>query len=97
MDPNPLTQANWNQLALAAMMLFAFLFFMVNFAAAMLLGHAIIPSMVSSGHIPRFLEKARFFFYVMAGGAITSAIALFGLAIFLLRATIGDIWPRWFV
>ncbi len=96
MDPQPITQAQWTQMAIAIAVLFTFFFFVVNFAAAMLLGHAIIPSLVGTRHLPKFLERTRFFFYMAAAGAIATAVALFGLFLFFARV-IGEIWPRWFI
>ena len=96
MDPGPITSADWNQIFPAIMSIFAFLFFIVNFAAAMLLGHAIVPSLVGTGHIPQFMESTRFYLYAGAAGALVIAIGFFALAINFAQV-VGNFWPRWLI
>ena len=68
MDPEPLNHVDWRQTALALRWLLLVPVFAIGFATQMVLAHAIIPSLLDSGHVPpglrNFLRKQRFPLYL---------------------------------
>ena len=96
MDPAFLTNFEWTELGKTLILLWAFLLLIVLFAANLLLAHAFIPSLVSTGHLPEGFLRWRNPLY----GA---AILFFGLAMYVIALAadrahiVGDIYPRWFL
>ena len=95
MDPTRLDPALWGQVHHLTGSLASFLGFMVLGAFALLLGHAVIPSLVASGRLPASVRRQRPLFYALA-------VAAFGLAAFqsqqwvrLLHQVISQVFPRW--
>ena len=97
MDPEPLTKIDWTHLGTALHFVWLFVISVVGFASMMLLAHAVIPSLLNSGHIPEGLRnrvrKQRFPIYG------TAIIILGVIAFWLSGATdaaheIRNFWPR---
>ena len=97
MDPKALIDVNWSDTGSILLFIWMFVIAVVGFASFMLMAHAIIPSLLASGHIPEGLRniarKQRFPMYL-------SAIVMLGVISFwLAMATdaaheIRRFWPR---
>ena len=96
MDPEYINSDIWRSTGEILTFIWLLFFSAVGFGFNFLMAHAIIPSLVGSGHLPARLSKARPLFY---GGA---ALAL-GLVVFALNRAaanagfIEDFWPRWWI
>ncbi|MEE9284638.1 MAG: hypothetical protein V3V35_02800 [Dehalococcoidia bacterium] len=70
MDPEPLNNLDWRATSLVLRWVWLIVIFAVGFSTVMVLTHAMIPSLLDSGHIPDGLRervrKLRFPLYVMA-------------------------------
>lgn len=70
MDPEHLNHVDWRNMSLILRYILAFVGTVFAFAAHMVLAHAIIPSLLSSGHIPDGIadraRKLRFPLYMMS-------------------------------
>ena len=70
MDPEHLNHVDWRNMSLILRYILAFVGTVFAFAAHMVLAHAIIPSLISSGHIPDGIadraRKLRFPLYMMS-------------------------------
>jgi hypothetical protein len=96
LDPGTLTPAIWTELGSLLRSLWIAAFFVVLFAANMLLGHNMIPSFIGSGHIGENWGKAR---PVLYGAAIVSLVAA---GFFIGRAAdfagvLRDFWPDYWI
>lgn len=69
MDPNYITSADWRDIGNLLHFVWFILIFAIGFGFNFLMAHAIIPSLIGSGHLPQRFNKARRVFY---GGAIAS-------------------------
>lgn len=58
-DPRTITGADWPGLQVLVVFLWLVVIFNVSFAFAMLFGHAILPSLIATGHIPQRLRNLR--------------------------------------
>ena len=97
MDPSRLTFVNWSDTSVILIFIWLFVISVIAFASAMLLAHAVIPSLLESGHVPEgmrsLVRKQRLPMYMMA-------ILLLGVVAFWLsEATnaaheIRRFWPR---
>ena len=96
MDPTALSNSEWTNIGRLLINLWIFLGLMLAFAFSLLMGHALIPSLVATRHLPERLEKMRPALY-------TVALVFFGLAMFFIaRATsmatvIAKIYERWWI
>jgi ABC-type Na+ efflux pump permease subunit len=91
--PEAITAQDWRQIAMTVVWLWVFVVSWVTFALSFGLGHAIIPSLVESRHLPRSVNAVRPIFYVVA--ILGVAVAFFALFNWLNRLpVIYDIFPR---
>ena len=96
MDPAPIGLAQWEEIGNLLTNLWIMVAFIVFFAANMILGHNLIPTLVASGHIERSWQKARIAFY-------TVAIISFVLAMVFLARTVDnsgvlrDFWENYWI
>ena len=96
MDPNYVNYPHWIEIRGLVTLLWALPVTAIGFAFVLLLSRAIIPSLVSSNHLPESVLKVRPFLY------LASFVSL-GLLIFVLvRATgladiITEIYPKWWI
>lgn len=73
-DPASITAFDWSEIGNWMHWLWAYLFTIVTLAFTFLIAHAIIPSLVSSGHLPGKFLKLRIPLYtgvVLFGGLAT--------------------------
>ena len=61
-DPSALTAADWDQVTVTLSFIWAFFGAQVSAALNFTLAHAFIPSLVTTGHIPKAANKVRPFF-----------------------------------
>ena len=95
-DPNYIGSVEWHNLDQLAMWLVFLTLSMIVFAFSMAIAHAIIPSAVSSGHIPTIANKLRPLFYgASAVGAVLVVIVV--INIFTSVDAIWDVYPDWWI
>ena len=58
-DPKALTGANWNDIHVWLVWFWTYLPLVVTFALSMLTAHAVIPSLVITGHLPASANRLR--------------------------------------
>ena len=80
-DPEAVDALLWAAIGHWMHWLWAYLFSVVILAFSFLTAHALIPSLVSSGHLPRKFLKLRIPMYLSAAG-------FFGLAVFFMVWTV---------
>lgn len=96
MDPAFVDNELWHGISVMLRFLWAYLFFALAFTSLFLTAHAIIPSLVTTGHIPAQAARLRPFIYAAAGGALVIAVIL--LALTLANANVvGKIWDRYLI
>lgn len=76
MTPEFIATAHWNDLAVLVVSLWFLVLFTVAFALSILLGHAIIPSLIFTGHLPAATQWLRPLFYLTAMAALAVDIAI---------------------
>ena len=97
MDPNFIARSDWYNIG---DFLFGLLFvpgLTIIAAMLMLMAHAIIPSLVTSGHAPQQLLKLRVPLY---GLASVTSIAIIVVIVFVAsqaRSSFGEVYSRWWL
>ena len=74
-DPQPLVAADWEQIETTLIFLWALWLSVIAMAMSLLVAHAVIPSLTTTGHLGARAERIRPVFYVAA--AIAAAISIF--------------------
>ena len=96
MDPAFVDNELWHGISTMLRFLWAYLLFAIGFAALFLTAHAIIPSLVTTGHLPGQVARLRPLLYAAAGGSLVIAAIL--LALTLANAdVVGKIWDRYLI
>lgn len=85
-DPQPLTSADWDQIQTTLVYLWLLWLSVIGMALFLLVAHAIIPSLATTGHVGPRVERIRPIFYVAA--AITTTIAIFAFIGFLTESDV---------
>ncbi len=80
-DPQPLVAADWEQIETTLVYLWLLWIAVITMAMSLLIGHAVIPSLTTTGHIGPVFERVRPLFYLAAAGA--AAVSLFALVGFV--------------
>jgi hypothetical protein len=96
MDPEVITTAIWADISWVLRFLWLFWFFIIGFATHMLLAHALIPSLVSSGQLPESFGRVRPMIYLGGLGALLLAIISLVVSISGM-GFINDFWTRWWI
>lgn len=78
MTPGIMGPAEWNSLTALLITLWLFAFTTTVFTVNFLLGHAIVPSLAHTGHLPSWAKRLRPLFYLVA-------IVAFAADVFLVR------------
>ena len=97
MDPDFITREDWSNIG---DFLFGLLFvpgLTILFAFNMLIAHALIPSLVASGHIPQDLNKVRPVFYTIALAALAGVVSYVIFISLLAHDSWGGIYSRWWL
>lgn len=58
-DPKGLTSANWNDIHIWLTWFWTYIPLVLTFALTILTAHAIIPSLISTGHLPQSANRLR--------------------------------------
>ena len=95
-DPASITTPIWSDINQWLLYMGIYLIFIVTFAFSLLTALAIIPSLVSTGHLPAKVLKLR------PPMIASSIVALIAAGSFLGLAIVGyqefdDFWPRWWI
>lgn len=96
MDPEYINAADWREIGNLLHFFWFVLIFAIGFGFNFLAAHAVIPSLISSGHLPQRINRARRVFYAGAFGSL--ALALFSLSrIFAEAHILKGFWERWWI
>ncbi len=96
MDPTALTQANWAQTSQLLITVWLFFGAVAISTTSLILGYAIVPSLVETDHIPQQALKVRPVMFL-------AAFVFFAIAAFFLVRAVGQsgfidtIYNRWWV
>ena len=95
-DPEALNSAIWSDINQWLLLMGLYIIFIVVFAFSLLIGTAIIPSLVSTGHLPAKALKLRPLSIGFGFLGLMAAASVLGLAI---AGYVGfdDFWQRWFL
>ncbi len=80
-DPKGLTTANWQDIHFFLQWFWIYLPVLVTFAFTMLIAHAVIPSLVITGHLPPGTQRLRIPLTVFALTVLAAAVVLMVLVI----------------
>ena len=96
LDPEPLTMSGWADVSNFLLYLGIYIIFIATFAFSLLISLAVIPSLVSTGHIPRQALKLRPLGIGFSVIALMAAASFMGLVV---SGYVGfdDFFPRWFM
>lgn len=93
MDPQYITSSDWADTGQVLTFIWLLLIFAIGFGFNFLMAHAIIPSLVGSGHLPERFAKTRRVFYV--GALLAMSLVIFALVNIASKAQfLKDIWDR---
>ncbi len=93
-DPKGLTSANWNDIHVWLTLFWIYFPLVVTFALSMLTAHAIIPSLIITGHLPPSASRLK---APLTGFAILVLIAAIVILAFGMNQTLNleKFWDRW--
>ncbi len=95
-DPEPITAATWSDISDWLLAMSVYIVFVVTFAFSMLTALAIIPSLVSTGHLPARALKLRPPIVGFGLIALLAAASVMGLAI-VGYMEFDDFYQRWWI
>ena len=92
-DPKALTSVDWNNIHMFLVWFWIYLPIVLTFGITMLTAHALIPSLVSTGHLPESTQKLRvpmtaFAVLLFAAGAVILVLGINA------ELDITNIWDR---
>ena len=93
MDPEFITTSFWDRIGGTDTFLFLFGIFVIGFAFIFLTSHAIIPSLVASGHLPERAQRLRRGLYLSATIIFVAAVTFLAISM-KFGQVIGDFWAR---
>jgi len=99
-DPQALSQTDWSETGRLIALIIGFALAVITFAGSMLLAHAIIPSLVNSGQVPRkFVDKVQELRPMLYMGALAGFTAMVVLMVFIQHdaRVIRNFWERWWI
>lgn len=97
MDPDFITRADWSNIGDFLLGLLFVPGLAIFFAINMLVAHALIPSLVASGHIPEDFNKARPVFYTIAFAAFAGIVSYVIFVALIADDSWGGIYSRWWL
>ena len=95
MDPNFVTRQDWADIGEFLLALLFVPGLMIVFAFSMLMAHALIPSLVKSGHLPEELNKVRRVLYPVAFAALLGVISYIVFVAINAESSFGSVYSRW--
>ena len=95
-DPKALTSVEWNNIHQFLQWFWIYFPIVVTFAVTMLTAHAIIPSLVITGHLPESTQRLRL---PLTGFAALVFIAGVVILVLGINATLDvrQVWPRFLI
>ena len=95
-DPKALTSVEWNNIHLFLQWFWIYLPIVVTFAITLLTAHALIPSLVNTGHLPESTQRLRMPLTGFAALVFVAGVVILVLGI---NATldVGQIYNRWLI
>ena len=95
-DPKTLTAANWQDIHIWLQFFWIYFPLIVTFAVTILTAHAIIPSLINTGHAPESFTRLR---TPLTGFAFVVLIAAVVLMVLVIRSTLNveNIWDRFLI
>ena len=94
MVPGVMGPEQWAQIGRILIDLFLFVGLAVNGAIAFLLGHAVIPSLVTSAEAPRQVLAFRWALYPIFAASLALTLYALGRALTLAIAVLQQVYPR---
>lgn len=93
MDPKALTSTDWNNIHLFLQWFWIYFPLVVAFAVTMLTAHALIPSAVSTGHLPQGIAKLK---WPLTGLALIIAVIAIIILVLGINQTLDvrNFWNR---
>ena len=96
LDPRTITGGDWSVLPALVTFLWLVAFFNVAFAFAMLVAHAVVPSLIATAHIPSRLHRVRPILYILGFGALL--LSILAIASWVANLPIiYDVYPKQFI
>ena len=95
-DPKALTSVEWNNIHQFLQWFWIYFPIVVTFAITMLIAHALIPSLVITGHLPESTQRLR---VPLTGFAALVFVAGVVILVLGINATLDvrQIWPRFLI
>lgn len=95
-DPKALTSANWNDIHIWLIWFWTYLPLVVTFAFTMLTAHAVIPSLIVTGHLPASASRWRM---PLSGFAFLVFVAAVVILVLGINKTldIENFWDRYLI
>ena len=97
MDPQPLSSADWIQISRLLNYLFLFTGLALAAALALLMSHAIIPSLVQSHDAPTGLSTLRWIAYPLSAVALILALYALARGLMLASEVMQRVYPRFWI
>ena len=95
-DPKALSSANWNDIHFWLTYLWIYVPLVLTFALTMLTAHALIPSLINTGHIPTSIGRLRIPLTLFAFLVFAAAVLMMVLAINR-TLDLEKFWDRWLI
>lgn len=95
-DPKALTGANWQDIHVWLQFFWIYFPLVLTFAVTVLTAHAIIPSLVRTGHISARAHRLRPPLTVFAFGIFVAAV-IFMVLVIINTLNVANIWDRWLI
>lgn len=95
-DPKALTSANWNDVHIWLTWLWTYIPLVLTFALTILTAHAIIPSLISTGHLPQSANRLRL---PLTGFALLVLVGAVVIMVFAINKTLDveKFWDRYLI
>ena len=95
-DPKALSSANWNDIHLWLTYFWIYVPLVLTFSFTMLTAHALIPSLINTGHIPTSVGRLRIPLTFFAVLVFTGAVVMMVLTINR-TLDLAKFWDRWLI
>ena len=95
-DPETLTSSNWNDIHNWLTLFWIYFPVVITFAFTILVAHAFIPSLVSTGHLPTRANKLRLPLTFFALAVLVVAVVLM-VFIINLTLSVDKFWDRYLI
>lgn len=96
MDPAAIGADQWKEIGSLLTNLWIVVFFIVVFAANLILGHNMVPSLLYTKDVPQIAQKARPVFYLFA--VVSFAAAMVFLTMVIIEADVmRDFWADYWI